>query len=99
MHRLMILAAGAVPLAMAQPAIVQGPVVDAITYSSARITWLTDRPADAIIRYGRTGLDAETVNTAFNTTHSWYVSGLAPGITYRYQVCSKDKGGAQTCSD
>ena len=99
MNRLIIMTAVAVPLVVAQPTIVQGPIVEAITYSSARITWLTDNPADTMIRYGRTQLDAETVDTTAKTRHSWFVSGLAPGTTYRYQVCSTDKGSARTCSD
>lgn len=99
MRRLILLAAVAAPLIVAQPVILQGPVVDAISYSSARITWLTDQPADTMIRYGRTALDAESADANIHTTHSWYVSGLAAGTTYRYQVCSKDRSGARTCSD
>src|SRR5688572_12842408 len=99
MIRFVIFVATAVPLAYGQLNILQGPVVDAITYSSARVTWITDQPGDSVIRYGSGTLDAETASIVFDTHHSWYISGLAPGTTYRYHVCSKDRAGLRTCSD
>jgi hypothetical protein len=99
MMRLVILVTLAAPFVYGQLSIMQGPVVDATTYSSARVTWITDQPSDTVIRYGRSTFDAETTTPTPTTHHSWYLSGLAPGTTYRFQVCSTDKGKSRICSD
>jgi len=75
--------------ASAQPVILHGPVVDAVTYSSARITWVTDVAATSTIRYGLTeGYGATTGGGGAIILHSWYLSGLAPATTYHFRVCS-----------
>ena len=84
--------------ASGQPVITQGPVVDAVTYSSARITWLTDQPANTQLRFGLETLDGENTGTEVNTLHSWYLSGLAAATTYTYQACSNNDSG-EICSD
>ncbi|MGH9628419.1 MAG: fibronectin type III domain-containing protein [Bryobacteraceae bacterium] len=81
----------------AQPNIIHGPVVDAITYSSVRITWVTDAEATTFIRYGLTSsYDATTTGVKDVRIHSWYLSGLAPSTVYHYQVCSATE--AEICS-
>lgn len=81
----------------AQPVILHGPIVDAITYSSARISWVTDARSSTFIRYGLTSsYDAVTTGIKDVTIHSWYLSGLAPSTTYHFQVCSVTE--AETCS-
>ena len=84
--------------ASAQPVILHGPVVDAVTYSTARITWITDVAATHAIHYGLTGsYGAITSSNEKRTIHSWYLSGLAPNTTYHYRVCSTADG-AERCS-
>jgi hypothetical protein len=83
----------------ANGAIIQGPVVDAITYSTARVTWITDVSSTTVIRYGPTSAYGKTT-TGFvsGTIHSWYISGLAPSTTYHFQACSAAGSGTETCS-
>jgi hypothetical protein len=85
-------------VARAEPNILHGPVLESITYTSARVTWITDIPSSTEIRFGLTTA-YDGLNTGLDklTTHSWYISGLAPGTTYHYQVCSA-AGGTTTCS-
>ena len=83
---------------LSRPVILQGPVVDGITYSSARITWITDQPARTRIRYGLRKIDSDTIDIRLDRQHSWFLSGLAPSTTYRYKVCS-EANGEETCSD
>lgn len=83
--------------AAAQPLILHGPVVDSITYSSARITWITDVPATTVIHYGRSSAYDATTTGAKAAVHSWFLSGLAPGTAYSFKVCSSTDGGEQ-CS-
>lgn len=84
--------------ASAAPAILHGPKIDAITYSTARVTWITDKPSSTKIRYGRSpAYTGELTGPDQVTIHSWFISGLAPATTYHYQVCSADSAG-ETCS-
>ena len=84
--------------ASAQPVILHGPVVDAVTYSTARVTWITDVPATHAIHYGLTGsYGAITSSGEKQTIHSWYLSGLAPNTTYHFGVCSTANS-AERCS-
>ena len=84
----------------AQPVILHGPVVDAVTYTTARVTWITDIPSSTEIRFGiSTPYDKTTVGGENLTVHSWYLSGLAPGTTYHFQVCSTVAPSQTTCSD
>jgi hypothetical protein len=84
--------------ASAAPAILHGPKIDAITYSTARVTWVTDKPSSTRIRYGLSPVyTGELTGPEQVTIHSWFISGLAPATTYHYQVCSADSAG-ETCS-
>jgi hypothetical protein len=96
--RILILPVWLVIAVQAQPKIVHGPVIDAITYSSARITWITDVPSSTFIRFGQsTSYDGETTGVKNVAVHSWYLSGLAAATTYHFQVCSQENG--ETCSE
>jgi hypothetical protein len=84
----------------AQPTILHGPVVDAVTYTTARVTWITDVPSSTEIRYGLSpSYDGTTVGGDNLTVHSWYLSGLAPGTTYHFKVCSTVAPSRTTCSE
>lgn len=83
--------------AAAQPVILYGPVIDSVTYSSARITWVTDVPATTVIHFGLTSAYGATNTGVEAETHSWYLSGLAPATTYHFRVCSR-AGGGERCS-
>jgi hypothetical protein len=93
---LALLVAGGV---LAQPVILQGPVADAITYSSARLNWVTDVDSDSVIRYGIDAFTVETSSDVKGKIHSWYMSGLAPNTTYRFQVCSRLKDSGEACKE
>ena len=82
-----------------QPLITIQPLVDAITPTSARVTWVTNLASSTVIKYGlTTAYDGVTVGQSAPTTdHSWYLSGLKPNTTYHFQVCSAF-GTAETCS-
>jgi len=69
-----------------------------ITGSSALITWTTDEAANSVVEYGlttgygsRAGDTAE--NTAYVTSHSVSLSGLAANTLYHYRVKSTDPMG------
>ncbi|MCX6596150.1 MAG: fibronectin type III domain-containing protein [Acidobacteria bacterium] len=83
----------------AQPLITVQPVVDAITPTSARVTWVTNLASTTTIKFGLTTAYGGLTNgqTAATTDHSWYLSGLKPNTTYNFQVCSA-VGTAETCS-
>ncbi len=83
----------------AQPIITVPPFVDGITPTSARVTWVTNLASSTAIKFGLTAAySGQTAGQPGATVdHSWYLSGLKPGTTYHYQVCSASSG-AETCS-
>jgi hypothetical protein len=82
----------------AAPSVVHGPKIDAVTYSTARVTWITDKPSSTRIRYGISPAYTGQLSGVNNVTlHSWFISGLTPATTIHYQVCSADSTG-ETCS-
>jgi hypothetical protein len=84
--------------AVAGPVILHGPKIDAVTYSSARVTWITDKPSSTRIRYGISpAYTGELTGVKDHTIHNWFISGLNPQTTIHYQVCSAD-GTGETCS-
>ena len=101
MGRLHVIAVGLfawICSATAQPRILSGPVTDALTPTSARVTWITDVASTSVIHYGLTSAYGKINNgSGPTTTHSWYISGLKPATTYYYKVCSA-AGASQTCS-
>ncbi|MFA5862450.1 MAG: PKD domain-containing protein, partial [Candidatus Thermoplasmatota archaeon] len=67
--------------------------------NSATITWTTNEPANSRVNYGTsTSYGSTESTTAFVTSHSIALNGLAYATTYHYQVVSADASGnpAQT---
>ncbi len=60
------------------------------TFSSATITWATDKPSDSQVEYGSTTAygASTTLNTSLVTAHSVLLSGLSTGTTYNFRVKS-----------
>ncbi len=81
-------------LALAQGApdaqITKGPQVVSVTNDSATITWSTNEPTSAIVRYGtdRNNLNNTAQQPWGGTDHSVQLRGLKPGATYYYEVIS-----------
>lgn len=86
-------------LVCAQPIITVPPVVDSITPTSARVTWVTNLSSSTKIKFGLTTAYDGVTNgqTGATTGHSWYLSGLKPNTTYNFQACSAVNG-AEICS-
>ena len=69
-------------------AIVAGPSVSAVTGTSARISWTTNKAANSRVRYDRyAALLAESAeDSALVTAHQVTLTGLQPATTYAYVV-------------
>jgi hypothetical protein len=70
-------------------------------YNEAIVYWLTDKPTDALVRFGESGGDdsfltrsAYTAELAFE--HGVLIKGLLPDKTYYFQVVSRDAAGNVT---
>ena len=69
-----------------------------ITEKEGTIRWTTDKPATTQVAYGETtsyGLTTPLVS-ALSTDHQVTLSNLEPGITYHFQIKSKDANGGET---
>lgn len=93
---------GATTCAVKANSITSTPLVDALTHSTARITWITSSNSNTTIRWGPTGPPyANTTTGSPSTTntraHAWFLSGLQPVTTYHFSVCSSD-GASEVCS-
>jgi hypothetical protein len=82
------------------------PVISAVQTTnvlprSATVTFITDEPATAGVRYGSTcAALTETVNlNGLNTSHSAGLSGLTDSTTYFYAVDAADAAGNPTTDD
>jgi len=69
-------------------------------YNDASISWVTDKPSDATVRFGQTaGGDGFLSRTAFSaelaTNHVLQINGLVPDRNYFFQVVSRDAAGNQ----
>ena len=78
-------------------------VVEAVSVSdvSATILWVTDEPADSLVRYGAnvTTLDSSEFNARLVTNHSVALGGLTPVTTYYYEILSTDGVGNTAIDD
>ncbi len=80
------------------------PVLSAISaspyFSTATVTWVTDKAADSQVEYGLTAAYGAltTLNASLVTAHSQGLSGLSAGTQYHYRVRSKDSAGNVTVS-
>ena len=78
------------PAASANPPVISGVTVSAITTSGATISWTTDIPSSTQVLYG-TSLpysQSTTLNSAQVTSHSQTLSGLTANTPYHYAVQS-----------
>lgn len=78
------------------------PVISAVesdpAYNEAIITWETDKPTDALVRFGESGGDDSFLTkTSYSaesaTIHEVQIRGLLPDKTYFYEVVSRDAAG------
>ena len=71
------------------------------SYNEAYITWTTDKPTDALVRFGESGGDDSFLTrTAYSselaTEHEVLIRGLVPNRSYFFQVISRDAAGNTT---
>jgi len=82
-----------------QPAILSTVSV-AVTASSAKITWSTNKPTENQVYFGTTSSygQSSTLNKVRATNHSVTLSGLAANTLYHYRVHVRDASGNITSS-
>ncbi|MHB9009306.1 MAG: S8 family serine peptidase, partial [Limisphaerales bacterium] len=78
------------------------PAISAVasdpSYNEAYVAWNTDKPADALVRFGESpGDDSFLSRSAYRaesaTEHGVLLPGLLPDKTYYFQVLSRDAAG------
>jgi subtilisin family serine protease len=75
-------------------------VASTTDYYNARVTWLTQKPADSSVQYSESPLpDRTSYVRALVTNHSVTISGLAANRVYYYQVVSRDQAGNTVVDD
>lgn len=83
----------------------QAPRISSVSseaaYNEAYISWTTDKPTDALVRYGESrGDDSFLSRTAYSaelaTEHQVLIRGLLPDRDYFFQVVSRDGAGNWT---
>ena len=72
------------------PAIIEGPVVTAITQNSAVITWCTDEPSNGILTYGLDENFGSSVQSTLSARHEVVLNGLSEQTRYFFQVSASD---------
>jgi inosine-uridine nucleoside N-ribohydrolase len=72
----------------------------AVTTTSATITWATDQPSDSQVEYGTTTSygSSTAVDGAAVTSHSQTISGLTPSSLYHFRVKSRNANGQRGLS-
>ncbi|MHB0914240.1 MAG: fibronectin type III domain-containing protein [Thermoleophilia bacterium] len=77
------------------PSIVTQPTVSRITEETAKVEWKTNVAADARLFYRPSGTATyQTLSDAsWSPVHNITIEGLSPGVTYEYEVRSKDAVG------
>lgn len=81
------------------PVIVNGPVVEDITTTSAVVQWTTDRPCDSKVRFGRSGYEDSVFVGELVENHQVVLADLEPLTLYHYNVSSADADGLTVTSD
>jgi predicted phosphodiesterase len=83
-------------------AITHGPYLQLPTGTSMTIVWHTNKKCVSKVEYGtdeRLGLTATSSQNGLidndRTSHAIRLSGLKPGVTYKYRVVSREFGGYQ----
>ena len=86
---------GVTPLPLPNtPPVISGVSTSSITFSSATISWATDKAADSQVEYGpTTAYGQSSVNSSLVTTHGQILPSLSPSNTYHYRVKAKDSSG------
>jgi hypothetical protein len=81
------------------------PVISGVevetSYSEATIVWTTDKPTDALVRFGETGGDEPFLTRSgysdeLGLSHEVQLRGLLPDRTYYFVVVSRDQAGNTT---
>ena len=82
------------------PPVISG-VASSTTYTTATITWTTNKAASSTVAYGLTSAyGSASSSAAFTTTPSITLAGLATSTTYHFQIQSSDvAGNLATSSD
>jgi parallel beta-helix repeat protein len=81
------------------PPVISSIVIDAITNTSAVITWITDQPSDSLVEYGTTAnYDLSMPDTSMVTSHSITLTNLTMGTTYHFRVTSTNSYGLSSSS-
>lgn len=67
-------------------------------YNEAVLTWVTDKPTDALVRFGEGGgdesfLTRSAYSAELGTSHEVLVTGLLPDREYSFLVSSRDSAG------
>lgn len=80
------------------PIIISGPIVTSVDRGSATIEWVTNEPANSIIKYGMTsdvwsGYAQLVSSSSLNTQHRITLFGLSTLTTYYFRVGSIDPHG------
>ncbi|MEW6753107.1 MAG: fibronectin type III domain-containing protein [Candidatus Latescibacterota bacterium] len=84
----------------AAPQLLGAPRVEAARQEMATIAWETDEASSSQVLFGQEGLDRSVSDPALVTAHRVELTGLEPGVTYRYQVRSLDaRGNGPVASD
>jgi phosphatidylserine/phosphatidylglycerophosphate/cardiolipin synthase-like enzyme len=84
------------------PVIATVPVEGDITPTSVTISWTTERPGTAAVRYGKTTgyeLGSVAADTTSKTSHVVMVTGLTPATVYHVQAFSVSGGDTSRASD
>ncbi len=71
------------------PPVISGLAAEAVSPTTTRLSWQTDEPADAAVRFG----DRQVGAPGLGTSHALLLSGLEPATPYAYEVTSRDTSG------
>ena len=77
--------------------ITSGPRVTNITPNSATISWITSKPSDSYIKYGKLAriYSSEISDAAMTETHNLTLTNLEASSTYHFKVSSTDESDAK----
>ncbi len=76
------------------PVVLTGPVVSAVTQTSAVVTWTTDESADGSVRFAMSGAPwAMVAEAGLRLSHRVALNGLVSGTQYQYEITSHDASG------
>jgi alpha-tubulin suppressor-like RCC1 family protein len=67
--------------------------VEAVTATSAKVTWVTDEEANSIIKYGSGDMDMDRGDFALTKAHQSQLYDLRPDSNYSYRIYSADSSG------